>query len=360
MKILISSISGHDKTTTPHCIRVLERMGHEIVFVSTPNYSHGSVEETLADGFLPDTPLADLIQRYGVFDLFLYIEPGGLIPVGIENAPFPTACWISDVHQGVEQRKRLARFFDYVFLYHRNHLKYFSEHPATQIQWIPYACDLDLFYPRIVDKTYDIAFIGQIAITEERKRIFPVLQSKWKLNEQKYYFQNEIPDIYSKGKIVINLPIGDDLNFRTFEALSCGTLLLTRGMDNGMDLLFEENKHYVAFVDEQELLEKIEYYLNHDEERETIAAQGLEEIRRCHRLENRLETILAAVTGGLASGAPIRSMNQTGCDNQYAWLYEYWRMADPGLTLIKRAKSAKRSWMPLTFPVIRTMLRTIR
>ena len=69
---------------------------------------------------------------------------------------------------------------------------------------------------------------------------------------------------------------------------------------------------------------------------------------------------LAAVTGGLASGAPIRSMNQTGCDNQYAWLYEYWRMADPGLTLIKRAKSAKRSWMPLTFPVIRTMLRTIR
>src|SRR5207302_1696841 len=102
------------------------------------------------------------------------------------------------------------------------------------------------------------------------RQILGQLAPRWRMNDQRSYLQEEIPEIYSRAKIVINLPLADDLNFRVFEALSCGALLLTRRIANGQELLFKEDVHYVAFGDEAELFAKVEYYLSHEAERARI------------------------------------------------------------------------------------------
>lgn len=359
---MLSSISGNDKAEAMHYRRVLERFGHKVHWISAPAPG-GTIYPGLhpAKGFDITTSLEDLNRHAGIDpDIFLYIEPKGMIPKGIERAQFPTACVLSDCHRDLNSRLRLARFFDHVFLYHQNHVQYFSEHPATHVHWLPYACDLSVFFPRGVARDLDVAFIGQLFdANHERFRVIGEIAKRWRINEQRFYFQHEIPHVYSQAKIVLNLPLADDLNFRTFEAMSCGAMLLTRRVSNGQDLLFQEEKHFGAFSNEEELFDKIEYYLSHPKEREAIAAAGLAEIQERHRLEQRIEQLLRIVQRAPNKVAPIRRMSPRQIDRQYAWLYESWRVLEPGLNLVREARQSGRPWLALLLPATRSALRLL-
>jgi len=311
-------------------------------------------------GLSPEISLSAISRLAGFEpDLFLYIEPNGLIPRGMEKALFPTACVLCDTHTYLEGRQRLARFFDHVFLYHRNYLRHFQEHPAGNVHWNPYSIDTTIFHPNGSERDIDIAFVGQLHPFLERVNLIRRLSERYRMNDPRIYLQKEIPGVYSRAKIVLNLPLSDDLNFRTFEAMSCGAMLLTRRVNNGQEILFEENKHYVAFDDEKELFEKVAYYLSHPEELEAVAAAGLAEVQLNHRLEQRVEILFSKVKESPGRCAPIRGMSPSQVDRQYSWLYEYWRMAEPGLRLAAEARRAGRSWLPLLAPVLRSTLRAL-
>ncbi len=360
MNILFSSLSGNDLTQSIHYHRVLDRLGHRVFKFAVPAAQDDLRRGVWVEpGFAPETTLESLARLSGFTpDLFLYIEPLGLIPRGMEKAPFPTVCLLCDTHCDLELRLRLARFFDHVFLYQCNYLKYFNEHPPGHVHWHPYACDLEFFHPLNVQRDLDVAFIGK-AHTEERQRILSTLQETYRINKQRYYWQQDISGIYSRAKIVLNLPIADDLNFRTFEALSCGALLLTRRIKNGQEKLFQEGLHYAAFADERELFSKVDYYLSHENERTVIAAAGLEEVRRCHRLEQRIPEILDAVNQHPEAAAPIRSMSPSQIDLTYARLYEQWRLAEAGLKLAREARNGGRPFLPVLLPALRSILRIL-
>jgi len=347
-----------------HIRRVLARLGHTVCWVSDPSRGgHAAPGLHASPGFALGTTMSDLLATVGrEWDLFLYVEPLGLIPEGIERAPMPTAALLCDVHNDLPSRRRLARFFDHVFLYHRNYLGAFDEHPPGHVHWHPYACDLEVFRPLAVERDLDLAWVGQLFDAgHERGRILAQLRQRWRMNEQRWYLQDEIPAVYSRAKIVVNLPLSDDLNFRVFEAMSCGALLLTRRVANGQELLFEEGRHYAAFADEAELHAKVEYYLTHEEERARIAADGHAEIVRAHRLDTRLTALLETVQADAAPAAPVRRMTQTAIDREYAWLYEYWKSLEAGARLVRSAKTSGRSWIPLLPPVLRTLVRaTVR
>jgi spore maturation protein CgeB len=268
---------------------------------------------------------------------------------------------LCDVHGDLAGRLRLARFFDHVFLYHRNYVARFADHPPGHVHWLPYACDLEMFKPSGVARDLEIAFIGQLFDdSHERRRIVGRLSERWRMNEQRLYLQDEIPGIYSRAKIVVNLPLADDLNFRTFEALSCGALLLTRRIANGQELLFKEDVHYVAFDDEPELFAKVEHYLSHEAERARIADQGHAEVVAFHGLDVRLRQLLDTVRAGPEPVAPIRRLDARARDREYAWLYEYWGNVDAGLRVASRARRAGRSWLALLLPALRTAVRSAR
>src|SRR5262249_31302171 len=153
---------------------------------------------------------------------------------------------------------------------------------------------------------WEVAFVGQLFnVGHERRRITTEVARRWRMNPQRYYQQAEIPLVYSAAKIVINLPLKDDLNFRTFEAMSCGAMLLTRRVANGQQILFKEGQHFAAFATEHELYEQIDHYLTHEEERARIAAAGLAEVRAKHTLQQRLEQLLQAVEVDRSPVAPI-------------------------------------------------------
>ena len=76
---------------------------------------------------------------------------------------------------------------------------------------------------------------------------------------------------------MFNRSVRNDVNMRVFEALACGSLLVTNDLsDNGQDGLFRDGVHLATYRDADELLDKVAFYLKRDELRERIAASSFE------------------------------------------------------------------------------------
>lgn len=85
---------------------------------------------------------------------------------------------------------------------------------------------------------------------------------------------------------------------RTMEIPACGTFMLAERTSEHV-MLFEEGSEAEFFDSKEELLEKCQYYLEHEEEREEIAKAGY---KRCvkggHSHQERLKSIIAKVKEG--------------------------------------------------------------
>ncbi len=323
MNVVLAYPAEHDKGEGIHLRAAFRQNGHEVIAVNHVSEVKSSLDAHASVlAFRPDTKLETVLEKAPGAELFVYVEPLGLLPRGMERSPIPTACVISDVHRNLKARRLLARLFDHVFLYQRNYLQAFDEHPSGAVSWSPWACN-PTPAPLIQERDLDVAFIGQLwGPGSERRRILDRLSQNYRVNELRAYEQSEIPQIYGRARVVINLPLSDDLNWRTFEALGSGALLCTRRQRNGLDLLFAEGTHYVGFDSNEELFQKVSYYLNHETERATIAAAGQAEALARHTWSHRAEAMLKAVADGPRNTAPVRRMHAAAVVKTYAAIYE--------------------------------------
>lgn len=76
-------------------------------------------------------------------------------------------------------------------------------------------------------------------------------------------------------------------NMRLYESTGVGTLLITDHKDN-LHELFEIGKEIETYKTKKELLEKINYYLTHEEERQKIAAAGQQRTLKDHTYKKRM------------------------------------------------------------------------
>ena len=133
-------------------------------------------------------------------------------------------------------------------------------------------------------KEYDVVITGTLSNFFYRKRGMYVWRLLKLANRYKV-FAGRMPtveggfDIMKKAKIVIHCPsIQGGVNLRPFEAIACGALLLHDEGDRTIEEFFEPDKEVVLF-NEENFEQKIEYYLNHDAEREQIAQRAMEKNR---------------------------------------------------------------------------------
>lgn len=81
-------------------------------------------------------------------------------------------------------------------------------------------------------------------------------------------------------------------SMKTFELPACGAFVISNRTDEQLEY-FEEDRCAVYFSTAQELLEKVRFYLQHQELREKIAASAYAEVSNRHTYSHRLETILS-------------------------------------------------------------------
>ena len=84
-------------------------------------------------------------------------------------------------------------------------------------------------------------------------------------------------EVLARSRISLNRHIdvaeGHANNMRLFETTGVGALLVTEAAPN-LSELFVPGEEVVAYENEDDLVEKLEHYLENDDERVTIAAAG--------------------------------------------------------------------------------------
>lgn len=111
----------------------------------------------------------------------------------------------------------------------------------------------------------------------------------------------EMPKIFHLSRINLNLtskPIRTGLPLRIWDILGAGGFVLTN-YQSEIPEYFEIGKEIEVYTSETELLEKISYYLEHEEERSEIAGRGYEKVKAEHTLQIRIAQMLkiAGISG---------------------------------------------------------------
>ena len=106
--------------------------------------------------------------------------------------------------------------------------------------------------------------------------------------------ENGAPAIFGTSKINLNIAlkgIEGGTAQRVIDIMGAGGFVLTNYCPETAEL-FEEGKEIVMFRSPEELLEKTEYYLKHDKEREEIAKAGHEKVLNCYTYDRKLKELL--------------------------------------------------------------------
>ena len=103
-------------------------------------------------------------------------------------------------------------------------------------------------------------------------------------------YREEMPDIFRKSKINLNMTIPNittGIPLRAWDILGCGGFLLSNYQPEFHNY-FDMGKHMDIFEDCGELLEKTDFYLRHDSLRRQMATEGMELVRREHNYLARI------------------------------------------------------------------------
>ena len=227
----------------------------------------------------------------GEFDLYLIVDDG--LNYELPETLRPAVWWAIDTHLGFERCLRRAKQTDWTFAAQRNGAQRLQASGVDTAIWLPLACDPEIHGRRQVSVQYDIAFIGN-EVGAERRRLLDLIGQRYQNVFRGQAYLEEMAAIYSSSRIVFNRSVADDVNMRVFEALASGALLVTNRLNgNGLNELFEEDCHYVAYESDDELLDKLAFYLAHDAARDRIARAGRDAVLAAHTYRHRVDAILA-------------------------------------------------------------------
>jgi len=110
-------------------------------------------------------------------------------------------------------------------------------------------------------------------------------------------------EVLARSRIAVNrhgdIAEGFANNMRLFEATGVGALLVTEAASNLADL-FEPGTEIVAYENGDDLVDKLSYYLEHPDERRSIAAAGQARTLRTHNFALRMSELAEILEARLA------------------------------------------------------------
>jgi len=229
-------------------------------------------------------------------ELILMLEgPEILFPEGLEKTPLPLAWHAMDTHVNMEWHKEYAALFDYLFVCQKDCIPELKNYTNAKIVFLPLSCDPDINTYLNIEKKYDVVFVGTVHKEYyNRYEYLEFFKSHINIKIFQNIFQEEMNKIFNQAKIILNHPIKNDLNFRVFEAMASGSLLITPNNTKSLKELFQNNNQIITF-DPTDLLSgvnKIKYYLENEEEREKIARNGYAEVIQKHTRLSRAKKIV--------------------------------------------------------------------
>jgi spore maturation protein CgeB len=229
-----------------------------------------------------------------------------------------TIYWFVEDFRVLSYWKRIAPHFDIFFSIQKGAFeRALAEAGAHNHYYLPMAFDNNLQeFPVQSTPRMPLSFMGapypnRVRLLEKLARYdLKIYGEGWNrhpipgiVTGDRYITEAEARGIYRDTRINLNLHSsmdpntigGDFVNPRTFELAGLGCFQLSDSREL-LPPLYSEDE-VVRFVDEAKLCEKIEYYLEHENERKEITANARRKTLRHHLYEHRVAEIMEVVSG---------------------------------------------------------------
>jgi len=110
-------------------------------------------------------------------------------------------------------------------------------------------------------------------------------------------YWTEMPKVFSNSAINLNMTIPNiksGIPLRCFDVMGSRGFLITN-FQAEMPMFFENEQDLVMYYNEHDLFEKVKFYLKHDEERNRIAQNGYEKVKKEHSYSVRIAEMLQTI-----------------------------------------------------------------
>ncbi|OXM17110.1 CgeB family protein [Paenibacillus herberti] len=260
----------------------------------------------------------------------LHVFPANHIPqiTAIREMGIRTAIWFADDPYFTRETSQLVTHYDHIFTHELETIPLYRQLGAANVHYLPLGANPAMFQAKPVGLEYrsDVCFVGQgfwnrIDILNE---VLPALEGRrvviagdlWErlrsFNRYSPWIRRgympveETVNFYNGAKIVLNIHRttipgqdnhndaglrGASINPRTYEISACGTLQMT-DMRDDLVRYYTPGRDLATFRTASQLISKIRYYLNHEDERRAIAIRGMLRTLREHTFTARVGSLL--------------------------------------------------------------------
>jgi spore maturation protein CgeB len=232
----------------------------------------------------------------------------------------PTVNWYVDQMSNWRTIQDVIGHYDILFNYDRyviNLLKEQGHKNAYHLPWCGYL-EKDAVWPDKKVYKHNLVFIGsfhpsifpRVKELEGLKKLgIKVWGNGWENSALRDCHQGVLPpiadkiqDVYRESKIAIYLDSlyevpGTGITLRPFEITAAGAMMLSQSVRSEFPELFKYDEETVVVNGLDEMKNKAEYYLTHEDERRRIAKNGFERTRSDHTYYDRVRHILDIVHG---------------------------------------------------------------
>lgn len=281
MKILIIQERGRHEANREFrealCLkRGIQRAGHEAV-VWGLNYDNFTIN---FDDISKDCDAVLSLENYDT----------GWHP-NLTNFKGLKAFWSIDSHCAMfnHQQHCAKHKFDLLLLSNEHHSEMFKNFVGN-VTWFPNGYPSDLIFPnQDIKRDIDVGFCG--SLIGNRSAWLDMIGARFNLKRDIFKLGSEMVDCFSSYKISFNINIADDINFRTFESTGAGSLLLTNYTPN-LEKLFKIGEEIIVYNSSDDLIDKINHFLIHDDQRETISQAGMKRSSTFHSYDSRAKGLI--------------------------------------------------------------------
>lgn len=228
------------------------------------------------------------------WDNYLYVDNGDYDYFPCPEHCHPSAFWAIDMMTPQQPwRPQLsgyverAKTFDAIYAAQPSAVAHFQEY-NIEAEWLPVAANPDYHKPWAEEKAWGWAAIWhncgeRIGYVETVAKHFP--SGFLGYVDGKRYSQ-----YMSRAHCILNLSRSDELNLRVFEVMATGVPLVT-DRARGLDLLFQENEHYLGFDGIEGMLGQIRWVQENPGAAEDMAQRARVEVLDKHTFYHRILSI---------------------------------------------------------------------
>jgi len=217
------------------------------------------------------------------------------IALGLDEVDCPTLFWAVDPHLNAYWQSAYARLFDMTCSTQRGWIPRIKERGAADVRWLP-TFGRESSWVDMNARSHDLAFVGRMTVQRPaRQWMVDFLQEKGAgLNlaiEQNLPF-DKMMELYRYSRIIPNESILGEVNFRLFEAASCGCLVLSQNLGEEQEALFEPGREFDTYADVVEFGEKLEMYLKNERLVQAMGRAAYERVQAEHLPVHRAHRIV--------------------------------------------------------------------